>query len=212
MTDYDTKFTELLCTRFCHDIIGPVGAVNNGAEFLKEEMQALGTKSQAADLIESSAKEAVARVQFYRQAYGLASKGFEANLSEIRELTRNFFAASKVTVDWDDKYCDATIFPFSHEYKKLALNLFIIASAALIKGGVLKFAISQYGIFIEVAGDVVKLNEKIEESLKRNINEDDVDPKIVQSVYTYMLAKDMGVEIGITKDDKNLSFTINKKN
>ena len=103
---HETKFAEMLCTRFCHDIIGPVGAVNNGAEFLRDEMPSV--KSQALDLIESSSKEAVSRVQFYRQAYGVGLQNSVASLNETKNTAQNFFLSTKNELVWDSSYLDSS--------------------------------------------------------------------------------------------------------
>ena len=61
----ELKFAELLCTRLCHDLTGPIGAIANGAEFLSDE--GFDMQGQAIELISSSAAQAVSRLQFYRK-------------------------------------------------------------------------------------------------------------------------------------------------
>jgi histidine phosphotransferase ChpT len=80
MIHHDTKLAEMIATRLCHDLTGPIGAVNNGAEFLDEE--GFDMQNQAVQLILSSAHEAVNRLQFYRQAYGRVGDTGEASLSD----------------------------------------------------------------------------------------------------------------------------------
>ncbi|RUV56051.1 histidine phosphotransferase, partial [Mesorhizobium sp. M5C.F.Ca.IN.020.29.1.1] len=58
----------LLCSRVCHDIISPVGAINNGLELLDEG----GADEDAMKLIRQSARNASARLQFARIAFGAA--------------------------------------------------------------------------------------------------------------------------------------------
>ena len=86
---HDTKLAEMIATRLCHDLTGPIGAVNNGAEFLDEE--GFDMQNEAVQLIVSSAHEAVNRLQFYRQAYGRVGEMGEASLSEKKQLTVDFF-------------------------------------------------------------------------------------------------------------------------
>ena len=61
----------LLCSRVCHDLISPSGAIVNGLEVLEESTDE-ETKSFALDLIKKSAKTASARLQFCRLAFGAA--------------------------------------------------------------------------------------------------------------------------------------------
>ena len=61
----------LLCSRVCHDLISPVGAIVNGLEVLEEEKDE-ETKTFALDLIKKSASTASAKLQFCRIAFGAA--------------------------------------------------------------------------------------------------------------------------------------------
>ena len=127
------QMAELLCTRLCHDLTGPIGAVNNGAEFLSEEGFSL--QNQAVDLIVSSAFSAVTRLQFYRMAYGNVKNHGEANLAEKQKIAADFFVDSKITLDWPEAHTDAAGVSVSLKMARLIYNLLIIASGALVRGG-----------------------------------------------------------------------------
>src|SRR5262249_32646848 len=101
----ELRVAELLCTRLCHDLTGPIGAVNNGAEFLSEE--GFSMQGQAMELIISSAFSAVTRLQFYRAAYGKVKDHGEANLADKQKLAIDFFTGSKITLDWPDNHTDS---------------------------------------------------------------------------------------------------------
>src|SRR5262249_54790037 len=102
----ELRMAELLCTRLCHDLTGPIGAVNNGAEFLSEE--GFNLQSQAVELIISSAFSAFTRLQFYRTAYGKVKEQGEASLADKQKLALDFFAGSKITLDWPDSHTDSS--------------------------------------------------------------------------------------------------------
>lgn len=65
----DLDLAALMCSRVCHDVISPVGAITNGLEVLDddpdEEMRGF-----AFDLIKKSARQASAKLQFARLAFG----------------------------------------------------------------------------------------------------------------------------------------------
>ena len=61
----------LLCSRVCHDLISPTGAIVNGLEVL-EESKDEETREFALALIKKSASQATARLQFCRLAFGAA--------------------------------------------------------------------------------------------------------------------------------------------
>src|ERR1700689_1242849 len=132
---------ELLCTRLCHDLTGPIGAVNNGAEFLSEE--GFNLQGQAMELITSSAFSAVTRLQFYRMAYGKVRDHGEASLAEKQKLATDFFADTKIILDWPDNHTDAVGVSISLKMSRLIFNLLIVASSTLIRGGTISVRISQ---------------------------------------------------------------------
>ncbi len=200
-----TKIAEMLCTKFCHDITGPVGAVSNGAEFLREEMK--DVQSQAADLIESASKEAVARVQYYRQAYGVGVPGSPASLTEAYTLAKNFFAYGKIKLVWEDRHTDQSGVEITHIQKKIILNLLVIGAASLIRGGTLTFEINDEKASITAKGDAIKLNPDYENCLKGNLPEEQVDSKLIQVYYTRKLCEDNGNDVSISKDTDSVTFS-----
>ena len=72
-TQIDIRILELLSARLCHELISPVGAINNGVELLGEEDPEF--VRDAVTLVGQSAKKAAQRLQFYRFAYGTLGGG-----------------------------------------------------------------------------------------------------------------------------------------
>jgi histidine phosphotransferase ChpT len=130
------KLMEMLSTRLCHDLTGPIGAINNGVEFLSDEEFDL--QGDAFGLIASSAKEAITRLQFYRQAFGRAGAQGEACLSEKKSLVQKFLSSTRVELDWPDAHTDSSGVPLNHRETKLMLNIILIATSVLVRGGVLQ--------------------------------------------------------------------------
>ena len=80
----------LLCSRVCHDLISPVGAIVNGLEVMEEDKDE-ETKTFALDLIKKSARTASARLQFCRIAFGAAgSAGAQIDLGDAENVARGF--------------------------------------------------------------------------------------------------------------------------
>src|SRR3979411_2363076 len=73
----------LLCSRVCHDLISPTGAIVNGLEVLEEKDSDEETKTFALDLIKKSARTASGRLQFCRLAFGAA--GSSAAQIDLRD-------------------------------------------------------------------------------------------------------------------------------
>lgn len=197
MTD-ELKIAELLCTRLCHDLTGPIGAVNNGAEFLSEE--GFNLQGQAVELITSSAFSAVTRLQFYRYAYGRVKGHGEANLADRQKLALDFFAGSKITLDWPDEYTDSAGVSISMRMARLIYNLLIVAGGALIRGGALAVRIGQNSqnqkqVVISAAGAGIKWDEEVDKTLKGELPTAELSAKNVQVYLTKQYIDELGASL-----------------
>lgn len=198
----DAKMAENLCTRLCHDLTGPIGAINNGTEFLGE--QGFDMENEVLGLIGSSAKEAVARLQFYRQAYGKLNEFGEADLHEKKEVTAAYLASTKITLDWPDQVVSAANASISQKMSRLLLNLIVIASKAMIKGGQLSIRVEgdeETGRTIRVSakGESLKEDEEVAKILdgRKDLQ---MSPKTVQAYLTQSLLEEMGMRINKSFD------------
>ena len=91
----------LLCSRVCHDLVSPVGAIVNGLEVLEEEKDE-GTRQFALDLIKKSARTASAKLQFCRIAFGAAgSAGAQIDLGDAETIARGFLEDDKTKLAWN---------------------------------------------------------------------------------------------------------------
>ena len=91
----------LLCSRVCHDLISPVGAIVNGLEVLEEDKDE-ETKTFALDLIKKSAQQASAKLQFCRLAFGAAgSAGAQIELGDAEKVARGLIEDGKTTIVWN---------------------------------------------------------------------------------------------------------------
>jgi histidine phosphotransferase ChpT len=90
----------LLCSRVCHDVISPVGAIVNGLEVLEDENDP-AMRDFALDLIRKSSRQASARLQFARLAFGAAgSAGASIDLGDAEQVARGMFQDDKITLTW----------------------------------------------------------------------------------------------------------------
>src|SRR5258708_12615832 len=91
----------LLCSRVCHDLISPVGAIANGLEVM-EEGRDEETSKFAMDLIKKSARTASAKLQFCRIAFGAAgSAGAQIDTGDAEKVTRGLMEDEKTKVAWN---------------------------------------------------------------------------------------------------------------
>lgn len=126
----------LLCSRLCHDLLSPVGAMNNGLELLAEENDP-EMRKRCLELLEESARTTAERLKFYRLAFGAAG-GFGERIDPgeargvLDSLTR---VAGRVSLDWR-----VPAAPLPKAAVKMLLNLALIAHDALVRGGTLLVA------------------------------------------------------------------------
>jgi histidine phosphotransferase ChpT len=120
----------LLCSRVCHDLISPVGAIVNGLEVL-DEAKDEETKTFAMDLIKKSANTASAKLQFCRIAFGAAgSAGAQIDLGDAQTTARGFLEDEKTKLAWN-----LPRVLLAKNKVKLLLNMLLIAGQAIPRGG-----------------------------------------------------------------------------
>jgi len=134
-TDLDIRVVELLCSRLCHELVSPVGAINNGVELI-EEMGA-DMADEAIGLIAHSADQASRRLRLLRLAYGAAG-GDSSSLAEGAQAAEGYFAGSKIKLEWLPGRPTGQPQQAGHLRQgigKVLLNLVILAEEALAYGG-----------------------------------------------------------------------------
>jgi len=207
--DVELRLAELLSTRLCHDLTGPIGAVNNGAEFLGED--GFSMQEQALELIIGSARQAVVRLQFYRQAYGRVNNQGEACLGETRELAGQFFADSRFELAWPQHYADAAGVSVSRKMAKLALNILIFVSSAMPRGGRLDVTIVQREGHTEICvhgqGEGVREDAEVMSAFRLQTNIADITPKTVQPYFMARLARSLNVPMRHEISSKHFAVT-----
>lgn len=192
----------LLCSRVCHDLISPVGAVVNGLEVLEDDNDE-ETKTFALDLIKKSARKASARLQFCRIAFGAAgSAGASIDLGDAESVARGFLEDDKMRLTWN---VPRALLPKNRV--KLLLNLVLLAGQTIPRGGVLTVdqagSDDRPGFRVTASG----LNARIPQSLPPLIGGDAVsevvDAHAIQPFYTGLLARSCGLLVTIeTEGDK----------
>ncbi len=120
----------LLCSRVCHDLISPAGAIVNGLEVL-EESDDEETKTFALTLIKKSARTATARLQFCRIAFGAAgSITAQVDTGDAEQVARGFIEDEKVKLTWN---LPRALLPKNRV--KLLLNMLVVGGQAIPRGG-----------------------------------------------------------------------------
>jgi len=190
----------LLCSRVCHDLISPAGAIVNGLEVLEEKDSDEETKTFALDLIKRSARTASARLQFCRLAFGAAgSANAQIDLGNAQAMARGFIEDDKTRLTWNLPHA---LLPKNRV--KLLLNMLIIAGQTIPRGGTLTvdpvgegetmgFRISASGLNARVPHAVPALLEGVSEN-------GSIDAHAVQPFYAGLLARACGLKVNLTTE------------
>ena len=156
--------SSLLCSRLCHDLMSPVGALNNGVELLADE-QDPDMRDRCLQLLADSARTTANKLKFFRLAFGAAGGfGEEVDTSEARAALEGLFASEgKIELGW--MVADAKL---SKGATKLLLNLALIAGDSLVRGGRLDIGAESAGgteIAIRAEGPRIALDPAIRDAL-----------------------------------------------
>ena len=180
----------LLCSRVCHDLISPVGAIVNGLEVLDEDKDE-ETKTFALDLIKKSALAASAKLQFCRLAFGAAgSAGAQIELGDAEKTARGLIEDGKTTIVWN---LPRELVPKNRA--KLLLNMLMVAVGAIPRGGTITVDAAGTGYRVAASGLNARLTQATAELLSGSPAHP-VDAHAIQPLYTGILARDCGLTVG----------------
>ena len=146
----DVDLVAMLCSRLCHDLVGPISAVANGVEVLQEDDDA-DMRKAAVELLAHSSLLASNRIKFYRLAFGAAGgEGVLISLQDARLTVADFLAETRVTMRWPEEAVDDAV-GLSKVGLKLLLNMILVAVESMPRGGELEIAMSPDGERVKVA-------------------------------------------------------------
>jgi histidine phosphotransferase ChpT len=201
----DLELAALVSSRICHDVVGPVGAIFNGLEVLEDDDDEQ-VKQYAMDVIRRNTKNAWARLEFARLAFGAAgSAGTDIPFNKIQDLA-NAILEEKHKVEWESTH---DFMPKG--YAKIILNLVVVAVAAIPRGGVIKLSVSgeveKPTINISAVGDGARLPERVPAILKGESN-DPIDALVIQPYYTYRLLENADLALNLDFKDNEVGILV----
>jgi histidine phosphotransferase ChpT len=196
----------LLCSRVCHDIISPVGAIINGLEVLDED-NSEEMREFAFGLIRRSATQASAKLQFARLAFGAAgSAGAEIDLADAEKVARGYMDGEKAEFTWESP---RVLMP--KNLVKLLLNLILLSIGAIPRGGSIKVTVegeAQRPRFqLRLSGPSARVPPAFEKLVPGDIAGVQVDAQSVQAYYTGALARTCGMAVTAVLDGEDVVVT-----
>jgi histidine phosphotransferase ChpT len=198
------KFIELLCSRLCHDLISPIGAINNGLEFLEQESDQ--NSRDAIQLISKSATQAADKLAYYRVALGTAGSGDLMQFNLVLDLIEKLGNGRNIEIEWFgvEAYATSNIGKLSG---KLILNLTLVAFDVLPRGGHAKVTLSgdavTPNIIISVSGDKCSLHNEVKSVLVSEIATDISNVRNILASHCKQLASICAQSIGFSEQHQN---------
>jgi histidine phosphotransferase ChpT len=153
----DIEFASLLCSRLCHDLLSPVGAITNGLELLADEDDP-DMRAKVMELLADSARASADRLKFFRLAFG-AGGGFGETLDagEVRAAVEGLVRTNpRIELGW---MVEMPAIP--KVGAKILLNLAMIAFDALVRGGRLDAGVEQGEVVVRAEGPRIVLDAEI---------------------------------------------------
>lgn len=200
----DLELAALISSKICHDVVGPVGAIYNGIETLDDGGDE-ETKVYAMTVIRNVTKQASAKLQFARFAFGAAgSAGALIDLGTAEQISRGFIETGKHKLAWS-----GTQGYMAKDRVKLLLNLVANGPSALPRGG--EITVSLLGtaeapeFLIRCRGQGVRPPQDLTEIIVGDgITSTPVNVLTIQPYYTWRLAQATGMRLEILKDGDDI--------
>jgi histidine phosphotransferase ChpT len=198
----DMRVAELLCSRLCHDLVGPVGAIGHGIELISEENSPV--MNDAIDMIGQSSDQAASRLEFFRVAFGLSGGGAgDMSMVQGRKLAQGFIE-KHISLNWPEN----KELPWKdHEVRipkdviKVILNLIMLGIDCLPRGGSL--TVNQaampdgLGVALVAEGQNAHIRDEIQTAIAPNATCDSLTARTVQAFFMARLAEDLGLDFEI---------------
>jgi histidine phosphotransferase ChpT len=186
-----TDLAAMLCSRLCHDMLSPVGALANGLELLADE-QDPEMRARCMELLEQSARISTDKLKFFRLAFGAAGGFGEAiPIDEARSVIDALAADNKrIAINW------AIAEPsLPKPAVKVLLNLAQIALDSLVRGGTLDIGAERRDGAVEIVtrarGDRIAFDETIGRALQGDLAPTEITSRTAAAHMIAVLAEEM---------------------
>lgn len=192
MTTESLELASLLCSRLCHDLLSPVGALSNGLELMAEE-ESPEMRQRCFELLEQSARISAAKLKFFRLAFGAAGGfGDMVPAEEPRGLIHDLLGEQgRVALNWG--VADTEL---HKPAVKVLLNFALIGIAALPRGGTLDVGAElregASEIVVRATGQKVAFDAAIGRALDGSIAPDELTSRTAPAYMLHLMAQGAG--------------------
>jgi len=198
------EFASLLCSRLCHDLLSPVGALNNGLELLVDEHDP-EMRARCLELLGDSARASANKLKFFRLAFGAAG-GFadEVDTREARVAIEGLFGGDgRIQIGWmvDEQTMGKAAL-------KILLNLVLLAGDALVRGGRLDVGVERAGAGIDIVirseGPRIVLDPELKQVLLGMVSDDQISPRAAAAWLVHCLVQECGGQLQVADGEEGV--------
>jgi len=200
----ETELASLLCSRLCHDLLSPIGAMNNGLELLADETDP-EMRARCIELLTDSARASANKLKFFRLAFGAAGGfGDKVDVSEPRQLIEGLVADKpRVELQW---HVPSAM--LAKPAVKVLLNLALIGLDGLVRGGQLIIAAEeqdgQCEIAVNATGPKVVIDETLAHALQGDMASAMLSPRTAPAFMIERIAGTNGGTIQLAATPESL--------
>ncbi|WP_109357052.1 histidine phosphotransferase family protein [Sphingorhabdus sp. EL138] len=200
MSQSGVDLAALLCSKLCHDLLSPVGAINNGLELLEDETDP-EMRDRCLDLLADSARASADKLKYFRLAFGAAGGfGDDVDPAEAKQLVESLVGdQGKITLGWAVQ--SGTL---PKKAIKILLNLALIAREALVRGGQLDVGAEQGDNGIEVVvraeGPKIALDDGIRAALEGTLPQSELTARTAAAWMSRELSCENGGDLRVSPD------------
>ncbi|SMC45144.1 histidine phosphotransferase family protein [Primorskyibacter flagellatus] len=198
MMQGNANLAELIGSRICHDLISPIGAIQNGLELMSLTGE-MGPSPEM-DLISESCAHANARIRFFRVAFGSTGGGQSLSAGEVQSIIAGMFQGDRLSATWNPR--DAT----PREEVQLALLALLCMDRALSRGGEVRIDCDQGEWHLSASGPQLRVDPEMWKLLRNATGGSDVMPADVQFPLLSVRASDLGRDINWRENSETLDI------
>ena len=202
LTELD--LASLLCSRLCHDLLSPVGALNNGLELLADETDP-EMRERCLELLADSARASAQKLKYFRLAFGAAGGfGETVDSNEPKALIEALLAdKSRIAFEW---LVTAPSLPKSAV--KVLLNLTLLGVDALVRGGALTVGAEHHDgrmeIVVRATGPKTVVDAGIAKALVGELDDSELSARTAAAYMVERIVALHGGEIQLVSEPEQI--------
>ncbi len=207
----EIEFSALLCSRLCHDLISPVGAISNGLEIIGDEEDE-NMRREVMNMLSQSAEVTSSKLKFFRLSFGAAGGfGEKIPLREAQNAAVGLYSSGNINFSWK-----SDVGGMNKDAMKIMLNMVLLVGESLVRGGDLMVEITetapQTDIVISATGSKIIFQDAIRETLLGKADMEKIEPKAAPAFLAANVAKAIGAKIDYSQqDEQNFSLKLSYK-